>query len=227
MTSPTVYKSSWPSVPIVQESAFTHIFKDTGKQDCLAFIDATSGRKFTQRDVRDRALSLGYGLSHEVHKNGSGLQLRRGDTILVFSQNHFLFPVLVFGAFAAGLCASLASSTSSPSELLNQWKDSKPKYILASSSLIPVALKMLELAGVRPEDAAKRIVIFMDGVSTDPLPALPFISYEDIAEKGRLKEGEKFPGEQANETTLLCYSSGTSGLPKGVEVWIVQPLVGS
>ena len=95
---------------------------------------------------------------------------------MVFSQNHFLFPVLIFGAFAAGLRASLASSSSSPNELLNQWKDSKPKCILASSSLVPVALQMLELAGIRPEDAAKRIVVFMDGVSTDPLPALPFIS---------------------------------------------------
>ena len=227
MASPTVYKSSWPSVPIVLESVFSHVFKNTEKLDRLAFIDAASGQKFTQRDVRDRALSLGYGLLHETHKDGSGVQLRRGDTVMVFSQNHFLFPVLVFGLFAAGLRASLASSSSSPNELLNQWKDSKPKCILVSSSLVPVALQMLELAGVRPENAAKRIVVFMDGISTDPLPTLPFISYEDITQKGRLKEEEKFPGEQANETTLLCYSSGTSGLPKGVEVRIVRPLAES
>jgi len=146
---------------------------------------------------------------------------------MLFSQNHFLFPVLVFGAFAAGLRASLASSSSSPNGLLDQWKDSKPKCILVSSSLVPVALKMLELARVRPEDAAKRTVVFMDGTPTEPLPALPFVSYDALMQKGRLKEEEKFPGEQANETPLLCYSSGMSGLPKGVEVWIVRSLTES
>ena len=146
---------------------------------------------------------------------------------MVFSQNHFLFPVLVFGALAAGLQASLASSNSSPSELLNQWKDSKPKCIIASRSLVPVVLKMLELAGIHPDNAAKRIIVFEDGVSTEPLPALAFIPYEDVTEKGRLKEEEKFPGEQADETALLCYSSGTSGLPKGVEVRTVWSLTES
>lgn len=146
---------------------------------------------------------------------------------MVFSQNHFLFPVLMFGVFAAGLRATLASSNSSPSELLNQWKDSNPKYLIASSSLVSIVLEMLELAGIRPEDAAKRIVVFVDGVSTEPLPTLPFIAYEGVTVKGRLKEEEKFPGEQANETALLCYSSGTGGLPKGVEVCVIQSLIRS
>ena len=39
----------------------------------------------------------------------------------------------------------------------------------------------------------------------------------DLLGKGKLVQEEKFPGEQANETILLCYSSGTTGKPKGVE----------
>lgn len=227
MASTTIYKSSWPSVSVPRESIFTHIFNNTEKRDRVAFIDATSGRKFTHGDVRDRALSLAHGLLHEVHKKGSGLQLRRGDTIMVLSQNHFLFPVLVFGAFGAGLPVTLASSNSSPNELLNQWNDTKPKYIIASSSLVHVALKVLELAGVRPEDAARRIVVFTDGVSAEPLPALPLISYEDVTNKGKLKEEEKFSGEEAEKTALICYSSGTGGMPKGVQVQIFHLSMGS
>ena len=144
---------------------------------------------------------------------------------MVLSQNHLLFPIFIFGAFAAGLRVTLASSTSSPSELLHQWKDGKPKCIIASSSLVPVALKTLEMAGIRPEDAAKSIVVFIDGVSTEQLPPLPFIPYQRIADEGRLRVEEKFPGEQADETAIFCYSSGTSGLPKGVEVWTIQRTV--
>jgi 4-coumarate--CoA ligase len=41
---------------------------------------------------------------------------------------------------------------------------------------------------------------------------------EDLLRVGTLKEEAKFDGPLANETVLLCYSSGTTGKPKGVEV---------
>jgi len=40
---------------------------------------------------------------------------------------------------------------------------------------------------------------------------------DDLLGHGALPEEEKFVGHQANETLLLCYSSGTTGKPKGVE----------
>ena len=146
---------------------------------------------------------------------------------MLLSQNHFLFPILLFGAFGAGLPVTLASSNSSPNELLNQWNDSRPKCIITSSSLVPVALKMLGLAGILPGNAAKRIIVFVDGVSTEPLPSLPFISYKRIVGNGKLHEEEKFPNEEASEVALICYSSGTGGSPKGVQVWVIQSSVGS
>lgn len=40
----------------------------------------------------------------------------------------------------------------------------------------------------------------------------------DFIGKGKLEDEEKFDGEKAHETAYLCYSSGTTGKPKGVEV---------
>lgn len=41
---------------------------------------------------------------------------------------------------------------------------------------------------------------------------------QDFLKEGILEKEEMFPGEQAKETMMLCYSSGTTGLSKGVEV---------
>ena len=44
-----------------------------------------------------------------------------------------------------------------------------------------------------------------------------FVCMSDLLGKGTSEE-EKFTGEQVNDTVILCYSSGTTGKPKGVEV---------
>lgn len=41
--------------------------------------------------------------------------------------------------------------------------------------------------------------------------------------RGKLAQEEKFDGDASNETMYICYSSGTTGLSKGVEVRI--PLI--
>lgn len=41
---------------------------------------------------------------------------------------------------------------------------------------------------------------------------------EEFLQWGKLESEEKFTGEQVHESIMLCYSSGTTGLSKGVEV---------
>lgn len=41
---------------------------------------------------------------------------------------------------------------------------------------------------------------------------------EEFLTWGKLESEEKFTGEQVHESIMLCYSSGTTGLSKGVEV---------
>lgn len=42
--------------------------------------------------------------------------------------------------------------------------------------------------------------------------------YDELLGKGQLDEEEPFDGPASHETALLCYSSGTTSKPKGVEV---------
>jgi 4-coumarate--CoA ligase len=51
-----------------------------------------------------------------------------------------------------------------------------------------------------------------------PKGAESFVQFDSLLRGGKLQEEEKFDGDLADETVYLCYSSGTTGLSKGVEV---------
>ena len=215
-----IYTSAWSSVPIIEESIFSHVFDSKlcapGK---VVYIDGPTGRRFTQADVKHAALSLAHGLRNELHTpNFRGPLLSRGDTVMIFSQNNILYPIFMWGIFAASLRATPAPSTAIPNEVKEQWFDSESKVMIVSSSLVPTALGMFKLLDIRPEAALRRMIVYSDG-EDDQLPeTFTFTRYEDLSTRGFLFKEESFDGQLSNETALLCYSSGTSGKPKGVEV---------
>jgi 4-coumarate--CoA ligase len=51
-----------------------------------------------------------------------------------------------------------------------------------------------------------------------PKGAESLTQFDPLLHVGKLQEEEKFDGELSNETVYMCYSSGTTGLSKGVEV---------
>ena len=216
-----VYTSAWPSVPIIEESIFTHVFSSRlcapGK---AVYIDGPTGRRFTQAEVKHAALSLAHGLRNELHTpDFRGPSLSRGDTVMILSQNNILYPIFMWGIFAAGLRATPAPSTAIPNEVGEQWVNSGTKVMIVSSSLINTALGMFKLLNFSLGAALRRMIVYPDG-ENDQLPeAFRFTRYEDLSTRGLLSKEEPFDGQLSNETALLCYSSGTSGKPKGVEVY--------
>ena len=78
---------------------------------------------------------------------------------------------------------------------------------------------MFELLKIDAKEARKRIVII--GFNHDDKGPAGFFQVEDLLGKGSIDAEEKFNGSDANFTALLCYSSGTTGKPKGVEVCFI------
>ncbi|KAF9650293.1 AMP binding protein [Thelephora ganbajun] len=213
-----IYTSAWPSVPIIEESIFSHVFNSKlCSPGQVVYIDGPTGQRFTQANVKHSALSLAHGLRNELHTpNFCGPLLSRGDTVMVFSQNNVLYPTLMWGIFAAGLRATLASSIASPNEVKEQWIDSGSKVMIVSSSLVHTAWRMFKLLNFEPEDAFNRMIVYSDGENVQLPKDFKFTRYEDLSTRGLLSKEESFDGKLSNETALLCYSSGTSGKPKGV-----------
>lgn len=216
----TVHRSTFPNLAIPDESLFTFLFE--GKVDreipgtTPVFVDAPTGRSITRSEFKTACLSLGWGLRNVFAKKLGGVEITRGDTVMIFSPNSFAWPFAVFGSIAAGFKTTLANSSYTPAELGYQWKDSRAKVVFAHPVSVPAVLTMLEASGLSKEEAKKRIIVM--GVGDEDATAKGFIHMDDLVGKGRLSAAERFDGPLSNETMYLCYSSGTTGKPKGVEV---------
>lgn len=107
---PRIYTSPLPPVPNVSTSIFTHLFFSPSHDPSLvgghpgsakAFVDGNSGTALTRAQVKNLALSLGYGLRYHP-----AAAAKRNDVVLVYSHNSLHWPVVVFGA---GMDASFQS----------------------------------------------------------------------------------------------------------------------
>src|ERR1700710_685588 len=100
--APVIYTSVVPSVPVPSTSIFTYLFSSpSGDPNTIggypgskpAFIDAPSGTTITRAHLKSLALSLAFGL-----RDHPTTSVKRGDTLLVYSHNSLIWPVLLFGS---------------------------------------------------------------------------------------------------------------------------------
>jgi len=205
----TIYTSPIRTVHITKQSLYTTVFSRKHDPSMIAYIDAPTGRTLSRKDLRDLTLQLAHGVRTQ---HG----LRRGDTALIFSPNSLPWPVLHYGLIAAGVRVSPANSAYTPAELANQYVDCAARLVFVHPDLLPVTLDMFAHIGATRADARSRIVVMC--LPGDDLPAAGFASMGELFGRGALPAEEGFDNELADETLYLCYSSGTTGKPKGVEV---------
>jgi acyl-CoA synthetase (AMP-forming)/AMP-acid ligase II len=162
------------------------------RPDAPALIDGLKGDTITHGQLAayvDRVAA-------NLHARG----LRKGDVVAVFCPNTPWFPVVFHGIAAAGCVMSPINSLYTPDEIAFQLEDSGAKI------LITISLFM-DRASVAVEKSPVEEVIVLDGM-------------EGHAGMLDLLGGDA-PSVQveidpANDLVTLPYSSGTTGLPKGV-----------
>lgn len=203
-----VFKALYPDEDIPNVDLFSYMFERSSKpfpDDKKIYVCPDTGRSYTWAQVKQTAIEFGKGLRSEW---GFG----KGDALGFFSPNTIDYLPACFGAIWAGGVASTANPAYTAKELGFQMKDSNVKGIVTQLPFLEVALEGARAAGL---DESRVILM---GDTRDPTGRFHHFT--------ELRNTSYLPGRYSSrvgvnperDLAFLVYSSGTTGLPKGVQL---------
>jgi acyl-CoA synthetase (AMP-forming)/AMP-acid ligase II len=192
-----IFRSSYPDVVVPDVSLPEFLFDQLPAETAglPAILDAATGQAYTFGELAEAVDRV----SSALVRRGFG----RGDVAAVVAPNCADYPVVFHGVLRAGGVLSPVNPLYTARELAHQFRDAGVRVVFTTAG---------GLAGVRAaaaEDGVdiKEIVVLGDGDSTGATPIADFLAGSPAA-----------PAVSVTGADLaaLPYSSGTTGLPKGV-----------
>jgi len=165
-----------------------------GRADQLAIVESPTRRHLTYGELDQHIGRIAAGLTSRG--------FRPGDTLLIVAPNVLEWPVMMLGALAAGGVVSGANPASSAADLARQMLDAGARLVFTVDSLRD---KVREAASA-VDDAM--LVVLAEHEGRD-------IGYQSLLAAA---DPEPTTAEDPDALAALPYSSGTTGLPKGVRL---------
>ncbi|CAG4953302.1 unnamed protein product [Colias eurytheme] len=203
-TKGNVVKSPFRDVNIPEVTLPEYVWDNINKwADKTAVQCGVTERKYTYAQLHKHSQILG---AH-LRKN---FGVKDGDTVAIMMPNLPEYPITIFGILSAGGVVTTLNPIYTAYEVQRQIELSEAKLIITIPDIVPVVREALEL------NKKSIPIISMDTISNRPEGT---ISYKEIINNTNidisiLKEVKR----KFDDVAFLPYSSGTTGLPKGVEL---------
>lgn len=187
------HQSRMPDVDIPASHLTPFVFhRSDSLSDQAAMIDGPSGRVVTYAELVDATRRLAGGLA----SRGFG----QGDVLAIMAPNLPEYAAVFHGVAAVGGTNTTINPTYTVEETEHQLRDSATRFVVTTAAFQDTATAAATGAGVEEVfviDEAPGLTSVADLMASDPIP--------DYA-----------PVDPATDVVALPYSSGTTGLPKGV-----------
>ncbi|HVL58783.1 MAG TPA: AMP-binding protein [Burkholderiaceae bacterium] len=188
-----IFSSPLPDIDVPGVSVPQSVMEGFGAAgDKPAIIDAPSGRTLTYSQLATQVRRMAVGLRERG--------LRKGDVFAILLPNVPEYATTFLGVTLVGGVATTMNPLLTAAEIAHQLRDTRASFLLTIAPLAERAREAIEGTDVR------ELFVIGDADAGTPFDAL-------LARDGPLPQVAIDPRE---DLLALPYSSGTSGLPKGV-----------
>ncbi|MGB6152503.1 MAG: long-chain fatty acid--CoA ligase [Pricia sp.] len=157
--------------------------------------------EYTYGDLYKRTKQLANALTKK-------LGITKGDMVGTFAWNHYQHVELYYAIPGIGAVCHTINIRLSPQQTEFIVNHSEDKVIFVDATLVP----LLEKISTKLETVEHYIIINAPKDFSSTLANV--IHYEDLV--GDQSESYEWPALEENEASGMCYTSGTTGMPKGV-----------